>query len=225
MHTLDLILKNLNHHAYFIHSFQDASKKLKDFLHRKFGIDSVKNPDFSHLQYKSIGIDESRSIKEMHSSKSFSQDSKRIFIIEAESITNEAQNALLKIFEEPHENTHFFLILPYSHILLPTLKSRLYIIDHTNKNEEITNNIKKFISLSKKEKIDYVDEIAKDISDEKLSKQDAINFINSLERYLYDDGLEKNKSVLNAIIKARDYISDKSSSIKQLLEYIVLNLN
>ena len=72
--------------------------------------------------------------------------------------------------------------------------------------------------------IDFVDEIAKNISDEKSTKKDAQEFLNSLELILYKRGIEKNKDGLKAIIKARDYMNDRSPSIKQLLEYIVLNI-
>ena len=40
----------------------------------------------------------------------------------------DAEHALLKIFEEPKKNTHFFLIVPDKNALLPTLVSRFYFI-------------------------------------------------------------------------------------------------
>lgn len=214
-------IKILNHHAYFIHTFNDVIDKLKKFLKSEHNIDHLKNPDFFHESYESLGIDESRRIKDLHSSKGFVADSKRIFIIETKNITHEAQNSLLKMFEEPHEHSHFFIIMPSFESLLPTLRSRLNILNK-KENDESTDEAEKFLKLSKKEKVDFVDALAKDISDEKATKSDAQRFLNSLETFLYKDGVEKNRVKLKAIIKVKDYMNDRSPSIKQLLEYIAL---
>ena len=217
----------LEHHAYFIHSFKDAVHHLKEYLKDKFGIDHSKNPDFFHEKYETLGIDDSRKIKENHLSKSYIEGNKRIFIIETSNITHEAQNSLLKVFEEPNEDSHFFLIMPSSHILLPTLRSRLYINKIDQKREEglvALEEARKFLKLSKKERVDYMDEFAKDISDENKNKNDAQEFLSALEYLIYElKGLEK-KSALNAILKAREYINDRSPSIKQLLEYVALSV-
>lgn len=219
-------IKTLEHHAYFIQSFAGGVDRLKAYLKEKFGISHAQNPDFYHEKFEVLGIDESRRIKENHLSKSFETGGKRIFLIEASGITHEAQNSLLKIFEEPNVDSHFFLIMPTAEILLPTLRSRLLII----KNEEEGDGSKaiadaeKFIKLSKKDKIAFVDEIAKDISDEKAKKSDAQEFLAALEFVLYKkDGL-KNIKGLKAILKARDYMNDRSPSVKQLLEYVAMSV-
>ena len=55
------------------------------------------------------------------------------FIIEVTQITFEAQNALLKILEEPPVTSRFILIIRPDTTLLPTLRSRLQEIINTNK--------------------------------------------------------------------------------------------
>ena len=209
MNPLEYI-KTLNHHAYFIHSFIDAVHHLKEYLKSKFQISHSQNPDFYHEKFESFGINESRAIKERHSSKGFS-DKKRIFIIETFSMTHEAQNSLLKIFEEPNIDSHFFLIMPSVEVLLPTLRSRLMIIksEENKQNSDLISEVEKFLKMSKKEKVLYVDEIAKKISDEKL---------------LYKEGIDKNSNSLKAILKARNYLNDRSPSVKQLLEYVALSI-
>lgn len=220
-------LKVLDHHAYFIHSFKNGIIKLKEYLKDKFNIDHRENPDFFHEKFETLGIDESRKIKEIHSSKSFIEGKKRIFIIECSNITNEAQNSLLKIFEEPHTDSHFFLIMPSSEILLPTLRSRLLIIKKETENDfdkEEYKEIIDFIKMPKKDKITFVDNIAKMISDEKESKSFALEFLSKLEMYLYKNNKLENVNALQAILKAREYMNDRSPSIKQLLEYVALNI-
>lgn len=218
-------LTYLSHHSYFIHSFKDSVEHLKTFLKEKFDINHSQNPDFFHEKYEVLGIDESRKLKDLHLSKSFLEDGKRIFIIEANGITHEAQNALLKIFEEPNENTHFFLIMPSIEVLLPTLRSRLQILNSPDQDssEETIKEVREFLKLSKKEKVKYVDDLAKKISDDELTKADAQEFLGALEMILYEDK-EKNTEGLRAVVKARNYINDRSPSVKQLLEFVALSI-
>ncbi len=221
----------LSHHAYFIHHKSGVIERLKDFLFDKFNIQHKQNPDFFHETYISLSIDDSRKIKEIHSSKSFGQNGKRIFLVESNSITNEAQNALLKIFEEPNQDSFFFLIMPDPIILLPTLKSRLFILRHdsSNNHESYGDEAKRFLKMNIGDKISFVDELAKDISDEKKTKLHAINFLSALEKNIYEnldlkDINEKQKIGLKSIIKARDYMNDRSPSIKQLLEFVAVSV-
>ncbi len=226
MHPLEYI-KALDHHAYFLHSFKDSVHNLKEYLKEKLHIDHAQNPDFYHERFETLGIEDSRRIKENHVTKSFQEGKKRIFIIETSAITHEAQNSLLKIFEEPNEDSHFFLIMPSAHVLLPTLRSRLYILKSAN---EVSHGIEalaeaeQFLKLSKKEKVDFVDRLAKEISDEAKNKSDAIEFLSALEVLVYKKQGIENPGGLKAILKAREYINDRSPSIKQLLEYVALSL-
>jgi len=225
MNSLEYI-KALDHHAYFIHTFKDSVIHLKEYLSTKFGIQSHQNPDFFYEKFESLGIDDSRRIKENHIAKSFKTDTKRIFIIETSNITHEAQNSLLKVFEEPNEDSHFFLIMPSVHVLLPTLKSRLMIVSAGDKEQlgvEVMKNAKDFLEMNTKDKVAYVDEMAKDISDEKLSKSDAVEFLAALEFVVYKQ--KGNTNILKAILQAREYINDRSASIKQLLESVALSFS
>ena len=215
-------LQTLAHHAYCL-----VGAKIEHILHtleHTHNIQTKANPDFFHEKYETLTIDESRKIKEIHSSKSFSEDSKRIFIIECKSMTGESQNALLKIFEEPNKNSLFFLVVPSAGFLLPTLRSRLLVVEEEkDRGGEMFVEAKKFLKLSLKDKITFVDDIAKNISDEKLEKSYAVEFLGALESVLAENGVEKNKKALKAILKARDYMHDRSPSVKQLLEFVALH--
>ncbi len=211
----------LDHHAYCFVGVE--SDKILVTFEKTHKIATHGNPDFFHEKYETLGIDESRRIKELHSSKSFVTGSKRIFIIECKSMTHEAQNSLLKIFEEPNEFTHFFILLPSVSILLPTLRSRLFIIEENKKDDKNLKKAENFLKLSVKDKIIFVDDLAKKISDEEAEKSDAIEFLSSLETVLVENGVEKNKKTLTAILKARDYMNDRSPSVKQLLEFVALS--
>lgn len=70
-----------------------------------------------------IKIDDSREILSFLNLQSLTK--RRVVIIDqAQTLNLQAANALLKILEEPPEETYFFLIAPSSAGLLPTIRSR-----------------------------------------------------------------------------------------------------
>lgn len=75
-------------------------------------------------QGKSIGVDEVRHIVTEANLKPFEGDRKVIMIKEAQLMTIQAQNALLKTIEEPPFGVYFILVLPNADALLPTIRSR-----------------------------------------------------------------------------------------------------
>lgn len=71
-----------------------------------------------------IGIDAARAVREFLSQKPFVSARRTAIVDRAELFTSEAQNALLKVAEEPPESALLVLILPDPEILWPTLQSR-----------------------------------------------------------------------------------------------------
>lgn len=66
-------------------------------------------------------IDEARAVeKESY----IAENNEKIIIIMAHSFRNEAQNFLLKLFEEPPRNIKFLIVCPSKNLLLPTVRSR-----------------------------------------------------------------------------------------------------
>lgn len=103
---------------------------------------------------KSIGISVIRDIRAQAYIKP-QELQNRIFIIKnAQLLTTEAQNALLKIFEEPPKGVHFFLLCENATSLLPTVRSRapvlrMSIFDDAELKEYIIPLNKKAETLSK----------------------------------------------------------------------------
>lgn len=73
---------------------------------------------------RSIGINDIRSIKKDSSLKSFEGRKKFYVLDEADRMTEEASNTLLKILEEPPPKVFFVLITSHVDLLLPTINSR-----------------------------------------------------------------------------------------------------
>lgn len=76
---------------------------------------------------KSIGIDEIKSISSFLSRKPLG-DKNRVYLQSAHLMTLTAQNAILKILEEPPGNSEIYLVTDQPDQLLPTVLSRVQII-------------------------------------------------------------------------------------------------
>ena len=212
------------HHVYLIEDDDNgAYDKVLLFVEQDMGISINGNPDVWVKSFEKFGIDEGRMLRNLQANKAVS-DSKRVFIITSRFFTREAQNALLKVFEEPTENTHFFIITPRADALLPTLKSRLFIVP----KEEVglsrdTNGIdgaKRFLSVNVKDRLKIVSAII-----EEKDKARAMKFIDTLEQVLCEEkkgNLSGYVEILDDIIKIRGYLYGNAPSVKMILEHLVI---
>jgi DNA polymerase III gamma/tau subunit len=210
------------HHAYIL--VGDRSRifsDLEDFLATTHSVVRVGNPDFWHSDFESFSVGDARKLVLAQQNMSLG-DSKKIFIIKTNFITEEAQNALLKVFEEPTENTHMFVITPQN-TFLPTLRSRVeYVVVDTR---EIKEKKKSVLDMNIVERLTYVKKLTDDIGDEKKTKQDALEFLNTLEQELYESGgVEKYSRLLNVCQSARSALLDRGAMTKMILENVVLNM-
>ena len=220
------------HHAYCIEGECDASfSALAGFLRESLGMETRGNPDVWQRRFDTFGIDESRDLIERQSRKAVS-GGKTIFILGIHSITREAQNALLKVFEEPRGDTHFFLCIPNAEVLLPTLRSRMILLSpfSSSPREAILPTLvagaapEAFLDASVAKRLALV----KDLSDAK-DKSKAIGFLNMLEAALYKRAnlpavISVHVAAFEEIIRAREYLRDTAPSVKMLLEHLALSL-
>ena len=208
------------HHAYFVvsHKVDEAYSKLKDFFEEHVGVKTDGNPDFWYGKFDSLTIDDARAIAESSERKDFSGD-RKVFIIQADFISIEAQNSLLKVFEEPTIGTHFFIISPQD-MLLPTLRSRMQVVFHTSESDESQSILK----LKLKDRLSLVKQITDGISDEEKTKQDAITLLNQVELELYEKGAEKSRTALGLCQEARASLYDRGAPVKMILENLLLNV-
>ena len=94
---------------------------------------------------KAMGIEDVRNIHKKILLKPFKGKTKAVVIQAYENITTEAQNALLKVLEEPPANTITIISVAKKELLLPTIISRCKIIELEEKEMPTTNeNIAKF---------------------------------------------------------------------------------
>lgn len=109
----------------------DRTKEVKN-LFQSFGIDPFKSsPDVTFVTAEKlhISINQIRDIKRQINQKPILDKFKSILIEDAQKLTEEAQNSLLKIFEEPPKHAILVLAATDKKSLLPTIVSRAIIIE------------------------------------------------------------------------------------------------
>lgn len=103
-----------------------------------------------------VTIDQIRDLKSRIFQKPVSLPHKIVIIEEAEKLTTEAQNALLKILEEPPASAIIILEAKDKTRILPTILSRVVMITSQEKREEETASI----LASGKDTLDLLEEIS-----------------------------------------------------------------
>lgn len=135
------VLQNKLAHAYLIEGPANSGKLLlartvaasmANSLNDVKKITSGACPDFYEISLpekkKTIGIDTVREIKQTAYIKPNDLDYKFYVISHAECLTVQAQNALLKLIEEPPRNVYFFLLCENTAAMLATIRSRAPIL-------------------------------------------------------------------------------------------------
>ncbi|HVS79459.1 MAG TPA: hypothetical protein VHF05_00595 [Candidatus Paceibacterota bacterium] len=211
--------KNL-HHAYLIEGpLAENFAALVEFL-EEAGFSTRGNPDFWTGEFETMGIDEGRVLSDKELRRAIGGGWK-VFVVRAEGITVEAQNSLLKVLEEPTEGTHFFFLMPSGERLLPTLRSRLEIVPaRAEAAAEARKDAKKFLMMNQAERGEFL----KPVVTEK-DKSGALLFVSALEvevraNLSLASARREDIFVLEEIEKGRQYLLDRSPSVKIILEHI-----
>ena len=102
-----------------------TSSKTSDLL-KEYEVEPI-DVNF-HTYEKAMGIEDVRNIQKAILLKPFRGKTKAVVIDAYENITQEAQNALLKILEEPPANTIIIITTTEKELILPTIISRCKII-------------------------------------------------------------------------------------------------
>ena len=114
---------------------EEAFKKAGS-LCSKNKIDKI---DIDNINFeKSVGIEDVRIIQKKIYLKPIKSETKAIILNAYNGLTIEAQNALLKILEEPPNNTIIILMVPSLEQILPTILSRCKVIVIKKDQEDLT---------------------------------------------------------------------------------------
>jgi hypothetical protein len=115
----------MSHHPYFVTGeTEEGIVRAQNYVHEVYGMKVVANPDVLVLRHGLLSVDDARRLLR-HAELSPTVGERKVLIVSASRLFHEAQNALLKLFEEPPESVLLILIIPSEGMLLPTLRSRL----------------------------------------------------------------------------------------------------
>ncbi len=199
---------NLTHHAYYIEGdlsrFDEYTKAISHFVAQK---------------YEKFGIDESRELQQRASLKVF--DDTALFLVGAATMTSEAQQALLKLFEEPQEGVVFVFVIPHG-ILLPTLKSRMLEYPKLQISNAKLQTVSTFLKSNQKDRSTQIAALLKDEDDVKERVRTLLDGLEvELAKHIANP---KAREGLEDIAKVRSYVGDRSAALKMLLEHLAVSL-
>ncbi len=175
---------------------------------------------------KSIGISQTREGIGFLREKPFSYEKKFLVILNAEKMTAQAQNSLLKTLEEPPLYALIMLSTRIRDQLIPTVVSRCKNINVRNEDDDKSGafiSLEKLLKMSLGERIDICSEISKE------EKEDVINM---LENWLIDGRKTLLKNPENVIITAnlkrifevKNDLENSNVNVKLSLEALALGL-
>lgn len=210
------------HHAYLIEGDDENASEVLVF------IKTLPNAEIIKIKTDAFKLEDAHNLKSLSGEKSISLG-KKIFVISANSVLREAQNAMLKLFEEPIPDTHFFLIVPDTNALLKTLLSRFYLISE-RKDVSPDEDVSKFLAMPLARRIDFIKEKLEQFEEENeeestdSARASALRFLNSLEFALHQKvpAEKRDAESFEHIWKTRELLRMPGSSVKNLLESVAL---
>jgi DNA polymerase III delta prime subunit len=178
------------------------------------------NPDFLIIEKiknkKSIGIEEVREIGKFLKILPISHTQKIVLIKEANVLTPEAQNSLLKILEEPPEYARIILEAESSEKFLTTILSRCQTITSDETLEKVDKTTD-FLSMNLDQKFDWAEKTSK------LEKDEIIEELNLILKEIKSTSNKPSKESTNLLLEVIDNLSKYNLNTRLALEYLSLN--
>ncbi len=166
--------------------------------------------------FEKFGIDEVRGITEEAFRRPQEGFSSKCIFTKSNFITIEAQQALLKILEEPPEQCRFILVFPVGMTLLPTILSRVVLLRDVGKVE--TADFSTFSEAALAERMQMIDTALKN---KNTNWQRSIKA--GLIEYLQTETVSGSAQLSNLDFTARHLLT-RGASNKFLLEHLALTL-
>jgi DNA polymerase III delta prime subunit len=144
--------------------------------------------------------------------------SQRHFILAYADFTIEAQNALLKLLEEPPLTAQFYIVTENEGKLIPTLVSRLVKRGEEDAvtTRKVTDAVSAFFAASYPERLS-------EIAEKNTAKDDAwaLQILNALETYAER---ERDVAMMRSLTDLRSMFFAPGASKKMILEHLALIL-
>lgn len=229
---LKSLKKEALHHAYCVEGAgREGLEVCAGAVREAFGL-KRDNPDVVAMSYGTFGVDEAEEFRRWAAERPMGgSGAHKFFILAADAYTHEAQNALLKAFEEPPPCTHFFLLAPRAELLLPTLRSRLVVLSAqggvaARSTSSLAADADAFLAGTPAARLARVEKLVKALKDEKATRGDARAFLAALIARTRGEGAfsRARAAMLRELSFAEGYSHDRSASFKLLLEHLAVVL-
>ncbi|CAN5769989.1 hypothetical protein BH11PAT2_BH11PAT2_09760 [soil metagenome] len=236
------------HHAYYMAGDVEAGiSSATHFSERELGF-GEHDSDVTVLRFGLFSVDDARKLIDS-AYRSANGDNGKVIIASMTRVFHEAQNALLKLFEEPPEGVTLILCVPSAGLLLPTLRSRLLALPVSKEGgkvsqqsiEDVKGLTNEFLGADTKEREKIVTKLldrTKSDKDEvkQGARSEAIGLVEGLLRASYQlskDGKGAKPKLTSEILQElRDFESDlsaflpilheRSTPLKLIFEHILL---
>ncbi len=220
------------HHAYYVTGdLEEGVQQSLSFVEQDLGLNPIGNPDVTVFRFPGFSVAEARRLISFEMQMPVRGEQKAI-IIATSRLFHEAQNALLKLFEEPQEGTTLFLVIPSEGVLLPTLKSRLIKLPETEKHTN--DRAHDFLALAGEERKKALEKIAvrsksKEQNEKQAARQEALVLVQDLTRAVYERPVKKGDehmktSLLTDLTSFTEILHDRSAPLKLIFEHLLLVL-
>ena len=174
-----------------------------------------------------ITIEQIRRLKTFLNSTTTIQNSSKIVIVDSTDYLNiSSANSMLKILEEPKENTYIFLISNQISLLLPTIRSRcLKIKLNTHNLTNFTNIIKDNIDEISNEEINFYFELTYGSPGTTIIyyNNDFLDIFQLSIKCLLSNDLDDNKINLSNILSK--LTNDEFNNYLSMLKFILIVAN
>ncbi|HUQ29965.1 MAG TPA: hypothetical protein VM103_00370 [Candidatus Paceibacterota bacterium] len=217
----------MQHHAFVIPAeIEKGIQIAQAWVERELKMQIQSNPDVITLRHGLLSVEDARKVVDIAAQAPISGDTKAI-IVAAQRVYHESQNALLKLFEEPPRGTYVFLILPNIGSLLPTLRSRVQILDTGDSKLQVSEAALEFMKATKEKRSAIIRKLAtgKDEDDRRENRDTAIEILNGVEQAAYAKNHDTETiALLIDIAELRAYLHGPSAPLRMILEHISLVL-
>ncbi len=179
-------------------------------------------PDFHLREYERLSIEASRELAVLQSRQPLA-GGKKFFVIICSALLREAQNALLKTLEEPAGAAHFFFIIEGQTEILPTLLSRVRVIETglwPGEGGELYRLAQQFLAASPTKRLALIEPLLAE-SDHLLRRTQLERWLALLEKELAPNMTPR---AGEAVAHARYLLTIPGSVPKLLLEELALVL-
>ncbi|MEN9338216.1 MAG: hypothetical protein RIQ41_530, partial [Candidatus Parcubacteria bacterium] len=181
------------------------------------------SPAHRYFNQTVLDIDTARSIIAWAQS---SYQGERVALISFHTASLPAQNAMLKVLEEPRDGTRFILVTTNKTHLIDTVLSRVLHIDNgQGTGDDGPTYAEEFLRTAQQERMKspfIIEMLARTDEEGRKDRESVKSFILSLVSPLTEK--KTNPRYITETLEIASYASDPSASGKALLEYLALLL-